>query len=214
MAAVRRLAPDLVFLDIQMPELDGMAVVEAVGPERMPSTIFVTAYDDYAVRAFEVHAVDYLLKPYGRVRLQKALGRVRDHFERDRAGALATRLLAVIDELRQPAAAGERLIIRADGRVAFVAIDDVDWVEAEGNYVRIHTSRDSHLMRETMLSLQQRLGDRFFRIHRSCIVNVARVQELRIASGGDYNVILKNGTTLALSRLQKDALQTRLARIE
>jgi two-component system, LytTR family, response regulator len=209
-AAVRRLAPDLVFLDIQMPEMDGLAVVEAIGPDRMPSTIFVTAYDAYAVRAFDVHAIDYLLKPYGRLRLQKALARVRRIFERDRTGALATRLLSVIEELRRPAGTGERLIIRADGRVTFVAVDDVDWVEAEGNYVRVHTDRESHLMRETMHSLQQRLGNRFFRIHRSCIVNVARVQELRIASGGDYNVILQNGTSLALSRQQKDALRSRL----
>ncbi len=210
---MQRLAPDLVLLDVQMPEMDGIAVVDAIGPERMPATIFVTAFDEYAVAAFEVHAVDYLLKPFGRARLQKALGRVRRHLERDRAGALATRLLAVVDELRGPARRGDRLMLRTGGRVTFVDVDGIDWVEAEGNYVRIHLAGESHLLRETMYSVQKRLGDaRFFRIHRSRIVNVSRIRELRLAAGGDYDVILSNGASLGLSRLYKDALQARLAR--
>jgi two-component system, LytTR family, response regulator len=119
-AAVRRLAPDLVFLDMQMPELDGLAVIEAVGADRMPPTIFVTAYDEYAIQAFEVHAVDYLLKPFGRGRFQKALARARGYLESERAGALANRLVALVEELRSPIFTGERLMVRAGGRVVFL----------------------------------------------------------------------------------------------
>jgi two-component system LytT family response regulator len=210
--AVRRLSPNLVFLDLQMPELDGLGVVDAVGVDRMPLTIFVTAYDEYAVRAFEVHALDYLLKPFGRGRFQKAIARAREHLERGRAGALAERLAAVFDELQTPKRHGPRLMIRANGRVRFVEIDRIDWVEAEGNYVRVHAGPDSHLIRDTMAKLLPQLGEaQFFRIHRSRIVNIDRIKELRLASGGDYDVILRDGSRLPLSRLYKDALQSRLA---
>jgi two-component system LytT family response regulator len=210
---VRRLSPDLVFLDMQMPELDGIAVIEAIGPDRMPPTIFVTAYDQYAIQAFDVHAIDYLLKPFGRVRFQKALAKARVHLERDRAGALADRLMALVDELRAPQLSGERLMVRSGGRVVFVNVDQIDWIEAEGNYVRVHAAGESHLLRETMVNLFARLGEaRFFRIHRSRIVNLTRIKSLRLAAGGDYDVILKDGRTLGLSRLYKDALQERLAR--
>jgi len=213
--AVRRLAPDLVFLDMQMPELDGFGVIEAVGPERMPPTIFVTAYDEYAIQAFEVHALDYLLKPFGRGRFQKALMRARQQLERDRAEALARRLVALVEELRTPRRAGERLMVRAGGRVVFVDTEQIDWVEAEGNYARLHVGQESYLLRETMANLMERLGhQRFFRIHRSRIVNLDRIRELRLAAGGDYEVVLKNGMRLALSRLYKDSLQERLARGE
>jgi two-component system, LytTR family, response regulator len=210
--AVRRLSPDLVFLDMQMPDLDGMAVIETIEADRMPATIFVTAYDQYAIQAFDVHAIDYLLKPFGRTRFQKALAKVRAHLERDRAGALADRLMALVDELRTPQVSGGRLMVRSGGRVVFINLDQIDWIEAEGNYVRIHAAGDSHVLRETMVSLSARLGDtRFFRIHRSRIVNVTKIKELRIAAGGDYDVILKDGRTLGLSRLYKDSLQQRLA---
>ncbi len=211
--AVRRLGPDLIFLDMQMPDLDGLGVVEAIGADRMPATIFVTAFDEYAVQAFEVHALDYLLKPFGRARFQKAIARAREHMERDRAGALAGRLVRLIEEMRAPAASGDRVMVRDSGRVVFIDVEHIDWIEAEGNYVRIHTQSQSHLLRETMANLQLRVGaQRFFRIHRSRIVNVARIKELHLAAGGDYDVILENGVKLGLSRLYKDALQERLAR--
>lgn len=211
--AVHQFSPDLIFLDVQMPGMDGMAVVEAVGADRMPATVFVTAYDEYAVQAFEVHAVDYLLKPFGRTRLQKALARVRARLDGDRASAVAARLLAVVDELRSPASSGERLIVRSGGRVTFVDVDQIDWVEAEGNYVRIHTAGESHLVRETMAKLQARLEpERFFRIHRSRLVNVSRIKELRLGAGGDYDVVLHDGRHLGLSRLYKETLQERLAK--
>jgi len=165
------------------------------------------------VQAFELHAVDYLLKPCGRTRLQKALDRVRWHMDRDRAGALAERLLAVVDELRKPEPAGERLLIRADGRVTFVEMGRIDWMESEGNYVRIRAGADSHLMRDTLTRLQARLDPaKLFRIHRSRLVNLTRIKELRLAAGGDYDVVLKTGDVLGLSRLYKDALQECLSR--
>lgn len=208
---IRQSSPDLVFLDLQMPGMDGFKVIEAIGVDRMPPTVFVTAYDEYAVRAFEVQAIDYLLKPFGRQRFQSALARARRHLERDRQGELAQRLSELLRTGRSEST--ERLLVKAGGRVSFVDIDSIDWVEAEGNYVRIHAGSQVHLMRETMNGLIARIGERqFFRIHRSRIVNIARVKELIIAGGGDYQVLLWDGTRLGLSRLYRDALQSQLSR--
>ena len=208
---IRQSSPDLVFLDLQMPGMDGFKVIEAIGVDRMPPTVFVTAYDEYAVRAFEVQAIDYLLKPFGRQRFQSALARARRHLERDRQGELAQRLSELLRTGRSETT--ERLLVKAGGRVSFVDIDSIDWVEAEGNYVRIHAGSQVYLMRETMNGLIARIGERqFFRIHRSRIVNIARVKELIIAGGGDYQVLLWDGTRLGLSRLYRDALQSQLSR--
>lgn len=208
---IRQSSPDLVFLDLQMPGMDGFKVIETIGVDRMPPTVFVTAYDEYAVRAFEVQAIDYLLKPFGRQRFQSALARARKHLERDRQGELAQRLSELLRTGRLETT--ERLLVKAGGRVSFVDIDSIDWVEAEGNYVRIHAGPQVHLMRETMNSLIARIGERqFSRIHRSRIVNIARVKELIIAGGGDYQVLLWDGTRLGLSRLYRDALQAQLSR--
>ena len=209
--SIRHAAPDLVFLDLQMPGMDGFKVIETIGVDRMPPTVFVTAYDEYAVRAFEVQAIDYLLKPFGRQRFQSALARARKHLERDRQSELAQRLTELLRTGRSTTT--ERLLVKAGGRVSFVDIDSIDWVEAEGNYVRIHAGSQVHLMRETMNGLIARIGERrFFRIHRSRIVNIARVKELIIAGGGDYQVLLWDGTRLGLSRLYRDALQAQLGR--
>ena len=208
---IRQSSPDLVFLDLQMPGMDGFKVIEAIGVDRMPPTVFVTAYDEYAVRAFEVQAIDYLLKPFGRQRFQSALARARKHLERDRQGELAQRLSELLRTGRSETT--ERLLVKAGGRVSFVEIDSIDWVEAEGNYVRIHAGSQVYLMRETMNGLIARIGERqFFRIHRSRIVNITRVKELIIAGGGDYQVLLWDGTRLGLSRLYRDALQAQLGR--
>lgn len=210
---IRNASPDLVFLDLQMPGMDGFKVIEAVGIERMPPTVFVTAYDEYAVRAFEVQALDYLLKPFGRQRFQSALARARKHLERERQGEMAGRLAELLRTGRSPETSTERLLVKSGGRVSFVDVESIDWVEAEGNYVRLYAGDQVHLMRETMSGLIDKIGPkRFFRIHRSRIVNVKRVKELLIAGGGDYQVVLWNGTKLGLSRLYRDALQEQLTR--
>ena len=206
-------APDLVFLDLQMPGMDGFKVIEAVGVDRMPPTVFVTAYDEYAVRAFEVQAIDYLLKPFGRQRFQSALARARRHLERERQGEMAGRLAELLRTGRPQESGGDRLLVKSGGRISFIDVESIDWVEAEGNYVRLHAGDQVHLMRETMSGLIDKIGaHRFFRIHRSRIVNVKRVKELLIAGGGDYQVVLWNGTQLGLSRLYRDALQEQLSR--
>lgn len=202
-------SPDLLFLDLQMPGMDGFGVIEAVGIERMPPTVFVTAHDEYAVRAFEVQAIDYLLKPFGRHRFQSALARARRFLEREKHGAIAGRLAELLQERQSQR--GDRLLVKTGGRVCFVEVDSIDWVEAEGNYVRLYAGDQVHLMRETMNGLVDKVGARrFCRIHRSRIVNIKRVKELLIAGGGDYHVVLWDGTRLGLSRLHRDALQERM----
>jgi two-component system LytT family response regulator len=211
---IRDASPDLVFLDLQMPGMDGFKVIETIGVDRMPPTVFVTAYDEYAIRAFDVQALDYLLKPFGRQRFQSALERARKHLERERKGAMAERLAQLLRTGRPPQSTeSSRLLIKSGGRVSFVDVDQIDWVEAEGNYVRLHVGDQIHMLRETMNRLIERIGSqRFFRIHRSRIVNITRVKELLIAGGGEYHVVLWNGTKIGLSRLYRDALQEQLTR--
>jgi two-component system LytT family response regulator len=211
--AIESHRPDLVFLDLQMPELDGFGVISAVGPERMPSVVFVTAYDEFALRAFEVHALDYLLKPFGRQRFEQALDRARQHLARARAGDLAAQLLALVQDARVHRPSPERIVVRSGARVLFVDISHIDWIEAEGNYVRLHVGAESHLIRETMAAMEQRLGAEVFaRIHRSRIVHVGRVKELRVTASGDYEAVLRDGTALGVSRMYRDKLQERLRR--
>jgi two-component system LytT family response regulator len=210
-AAIRQQQPDLIFLDIQMPELDGFGVLEAVGPEAMPLVVFVTAYDQFALRAFEVHALDYLLKPFDRERFRKALGRARNRLEQTQErGQIREQLSALLTELKSEnpeAKAIDRLAIKSEGRVVFVKVTDIDWVEAADNYVNLHVAGGAHLMRETMSSLEGRLpGDKFLRISRSTIVNIERIKELQPLFHGEYAVILRNGTRLTLSRGYRDKL--------
>jgi two-component system LytT family response regulator len=209
--AVRRLAPDLVFLDIQMPHLDGFGVVEAVGADRMPPTVFVTAYDRHALRAFEVAALDYLLKPFDRDRFRATLQRAKDRLRRDRAADTPARLTALLDEvqaLRRPA---DRIAVKAEGRILLVPTETIDWVEACGNYSKLHVGRHTHLLRETMSALEDRLDPmRFARIHRSTIVNAERIRELQPHFHGDYVVVLADGTELMMSRGYRPRLQALL----
>ena len=212
-SAIKAHRPDLVFLDMQMPELDGFGVIDAVGVDRMPPVVFVTAYDAFALRAFEVHALDYLLKPFGRDRFEQALDRARRHLERQRAGELATRLMALVEDVRPAGGRPDRLMVRSGARVVFVDADQIEWVEAEGNYVRLHAGSESHLVRDTMQSMERRLGPaRFARIHRSRIVNLSRVRELRLVANGEYEAVLHAGVRLGVGRLYRDALQERLRR--
>lgn len=207
-------SPDLVFLDVQMPKLDGFEVIQTVGAERMPAVVFVTAYDQHALRAFEVQALDYLLKPFDRDRFQGALKRVRRQMENSDSGDLGRRLLALVRDLKndRPTKA-ERLVVKSGGRLFFLRAEEIDWIEAAGNYVRLHVGAEAHLLRETMTSIEGRLHpETFFRIHRSHIVNIERIKELQPWFNGEYVVILRNGTRLTLSRGYREKLQERLGR--
>jgi two-component system LytT family response regulator len=211
--AIESAKPDLVFLDVQMPAVDGFGVIERVGADRMPAVVFVTAYDEYALRAFEVHAIDYLLKPFGRDRFQQTLKHAREHLERRRAGDLGRRLLALVHDIRPQPQPLDRLVVKSGGRVYFLRTDEIDWIEAAGNYVRLHLGEDSHLLRETMTNMEARLdGRRFMRIHRSRIVNADRIKELQPWFNGEYVVVLQNGTRLNLSRGYREKLQERLGK--
>lgn len=210
--AVRDLAPDLVFLDVQMPLLDGFEVVGAVGADSMPPVIFVTAYDEYAIKAFEVHALDYLLKPFDRARFDRALERAKEHLaRRGEDGALAGQLRALLDEVRSgrdAAAEGDRLLIRSRGRITIVPTRELDWIEAAGNYARLHAGEETHLMRETMTALADRLpATEFVRVSRSAIVRVDRIRELKRRSHGEYTIVLRDGTKVKSSRGYTDRLE-------
>ncbi|HEX7154442.1 MAG TPA: response regulator [Thermoanaerobaculia bacterium] len=204
--AITELAPDLVFLDIQMPEVDGFDVVQAIGVARMPPVVFVTAYDEHALRAFDVHAVDYVLKPIDRHRFRTAVERAR------RRLALAPqqpdrRIAAALGELGRPAHDyAKRLAIKGDGRVLLIDVDEVDRLETAGNYVEVHSGARHHLVRETMASLEARLDPaRFVRVSRSSIVNADRVRELQPMFNGDYVVVLRDGTKVTGSRRYRAA---------
>ena len=205
--------PDLVFLDVQMPAMNGFEVIETVGAERMPLVIFVTAYDQHALKAFQVRALDYLLKPFDRERFQEALQRARAHIQRNETGDLGRRLLALVKDLRRDQPKTDRLVVKSGGRLFFLRTDEIDWIEASGNYVRLHVGPTSHLLRETMNAIEGRLDpEKFFRIHRSRIVNMERIQEMQPWLNGEYAVLLRTGTRLTLSRGYREKLQDRLAR--
>ncbi len=211
--AIQQQHPDLVFLDVQMPALDGFGVIQRIGPEKMPTVVFVTAYDEHALRAFEVHALDYLLKPFGRDRFQETLRHAREHIERRRAGDLGRRLLALVHDVKPEPQRPDRLVVKSGGRVFFLRTDEIDWIEAAGNYVRLHLGEDAHLFRETMNGRESRLdGRRFIRIHRSRIVNTERIKELQPWFNGEYVVILRNGTRLTLSRGCREKFQEQLGK--
>ena len=200
--------PDLVFLDVQMPELDGFGVIEAIGVERLPTVIFVTAYDKYALRAFEVHALDYLLKPFDPERFTTALQRARAQIEHKHISDLSDRLQDLIDDLKAGPKYAERIVIKSAGRIFFLGIEEIDYIEAADNYVRLHAGRASHLLRETMSGIEKRLDPaRFMRVHRSTIINVRRIKELHALFHGEYEITLLDGTRLTSGRGYRDRLQ-------
>lgn len=241
-AAIREQRPDLVFLDVQMPDLDGFGVVSALREEEsMPAIVFVTAYNEYAVKAFDVNAVDYVLKPFDGERFRSAFQRARSAMEQKNSAEAGRRIKALLEEVlgEQRAAQAltgangngggggalqaqpvqrarylDRLMVKHDGRVFFVKVADVDWFEASGNYVRVHVGRVSHLIRETMHGIEAQLDPNLFaRIHRAVIVNMDRIRELQPWFAGDYIVILRDGRQLKLSRTYREALQTRMHRL-
>ena len=207
-AAISDLRPDLVLLDVEMPRVDGFGVLEALDPEALPAVVFVSAHDQYALRAFEAHALDYVLKPFDEARVDRALRRVRGQLARSAATAphVDPRLASLLDELRQQRRS-DRLVVRTGGRVVFLRTEDIDWVEASGNYVRLHVGSESHLLRDSMKNMERRLDPTtFIRIHRSAIVNVDRIRELEPWFHGEYIVILRDGTRLTASRVFSDRL--------
>ena len=230
--AIERDRPDLVLLDVQMPGLGGFDVVEAIGAERMPAVVFVTAYDEFALRAFDALAIDYLLKPIDDERFARALERVRRRLQERTESAIGRRMTALLRERQgdgastlpdedapRPAAppppspeavrhAQGHVLVRDRGRVLILEIPEIDWIEADGDYVRVHAGGRAHLLRETMAAMERTLTPhRFARIHRSAIVNLSRVAELRPLTSREYAVVLRDGTRLRMSRRFRDRLQ-------
>ena len=214
-AAVQAIAetqPDLVFLDVQMPELDGFGVLRRVGPGRAPGVIFVTAFDQYALRAFEVHAVDYLLKPFTRERLLDAVARVRESRQPGERGQ-DPRLAALLEELTERPRFLRRLPARAGSRIVLIDAADIDWLQAADNYVLVHAGGREYLLRETLTRLEGELDPQeFVRIHRSVLVRFDRIGDLVPTVHGDYRVTLKSGVQLTLSRTYRDRVERVLKR--
>ena len=214
-SSIRALEPDLVFLDVQMPEMNGFEVLEHLTDLPLPVIIFVTAYDQYALKAFEVSALDYLLKPFDDARFHKALSQARRQIEQHHASELGRKLLTLMaargirpDAPRYLA----RVMVKTAGRVVFIRAEEIDWIEAYDNYVRLHVGGKAHLLRQTMNELEAALNpDRFARIHRSTIVNLDRVKELH-PHFNEHLVVLQDGTELKLSRTRKEWLEQWLGR--
>ena len=215
---IKSQSPALIFLDIQMPEMNGFEVLEHIAEDVLPAIVFVTAFDKYALQAFEVHALDYLLKPFDDARFEKALRQAKKQIEDREITELSRRLLDLLDERAAPQAArakGERyltrLMIKSAGRVTFLKTAAIDWIEADNYYAKLHTEKKSHLLRESLNDLEARLDPKqFARVHRSAIVNLDRVKELQTHFNGEQIVVLLDGTELKLSRSRREELQTKL----
>ncbi|MBO0721077.1 MAG: response regulator transcription factor [Blastocatellia bacterium] len=210
--AIRHEVPDLVFLDIQMPRMGGFGVIEAIGAKRMPHVIFVTAYDEHALQAFEVSALDYLLKPVDGARFFEALERARNRIRGENLDAINQQLQELMEALKAERKYLERFAIKsttkAGGRIIFLEVDEIDWIGAADNYVQVHSGKASHLLHTTMNGLESKLDPaKFLRIHRSVIVNIGRIKELQPMFHGEYRIILKDGTELSTGRGYRENLQ-------
>ena len=206
--AIRRLKPDLVFLDVQMPGLDGFGVLEALSPEEIPAVVFVTAFDQYAVRAFEAQAVDYLMKPFSKERVEEALRRVRELVKGKSLEDFRESVAKIVEKIRRDRSFPEWVLLKADGKNIFVKVKDIDWIESSRNNVRIHVGQTIYLLHETTSAIASRLDPKkFLRIHRSAIVNIERIKELHPWFNGDYAVVLRDGTQLTLSSSYRDRLK-------
>jgi two-component system, LytTR family, response regulator len=207
-SAIRKIRPDLVFLDVQMPEMDGFAVLQEVGAERMPAVVFVTAHDRYAIRAFEINALDYLLKPVTRERFGKALGRAKDRLHAHPVDDASRQIIGLLETIASPRRYIKRLAVRSAGKTVFVDVETVDWMEAAENYVQLHAGQERHLLHATMNALEKSLDPEIFlRIHRSIIVNVGRIKELQPGSPGGYLITLQNGKQLQSGRTYANKLK-------
>jgi len=206
-AMIRKENPDLVFLDVQMPEMDGFAVLEAIGIESLPEIIFATAYEQYAIRAFELHALDYLLKPFDQTRFKEAIKHAKERFRSLRQNDGRMQISALLDSIKNKPQYLERLVIKAGGRITFLRTDEIDWIEADDKYVHLHTSKARPMVRQTLSAMEAQLDPaKFRRVHRSAIVNVERIAELQPLFSGEYSILLQDGTKLTLSRNYKDKL--------
>ena len=204
--AIKSKAPDLVFLDIQLPEMNGFELIESMPARRAPSIIFVTAYDQFALKAFKIHAVDYLLKPVEGARLKEALDHLRKQL-RHGGDDVRGRLAELIGDLEAQSGRANRIVLRSDGEVLVLKPAEIDWVESAGNYVCFHVGAETHIFRETMNQVEERLHDHnFARIHRSAIVNLDRIKRLKPTLYGDYSVELRNGIKLTMSRSYRQAV--------
>ena len=216
LSAIRTYRADLLLLDIQMPGMDGFQVLNELSPEEMPVVIFTSAYDQYAIRAFEAHALDYLLKPFDQERLHHAIERARLELNKSRDREITHRILDLLSQVKSemPAPSSEgRLVIRAKGRVVFLNLSEIDWIEASANYVRLNAGKESHLFRETIGRVSERLNpNHFVRVHRSTIVNVRKIKELIPVNSGEYIVVLKNGKELSCSRSYRAALESMIVK--
>ncbi len=198
--------PDVVFLDIHMPEMDGMEVINTIGTDQMPFIIFVTAYNQYAIDAFEKHAFDYLLKPFSPKRFRDAVNRVLQFVEQQKDKPSSEQLVDVLRQIEPEKKTVKRLAIRSTSRIYFLQVNEIDWIESAGNYVDIHTGDQTHLIRETMANMEAKLNpEQFIRVHRTAIVNLDRVVDIQ-PDGYDFVVRLKNGKTMGMSRRYKDKL--------
>jgi two-component system LytT family response regulator len=207
-AAIRNTRPDLVFLDVQMPEMDGFSVVKEVGAEHMPAVVFVTAHDQYAIQAFEINAIDYLLKPVTEERFTQALARAKSRLQARPADEASRQILSLLETITAPHRHLKRLAVRSAGKTVFVEVEDVDWIEAAENYVQLHLGRVGHLLHVTMNALEKSLDPEIFlRIHRSLIVNVRRIKELQPALHGEYVVTLQDGVRLQSGRIYHEKLK-------
>jgi two-component system LytT family response regulator len=213
LSGIQELAPDVALLDVAMPGMSGVDVVRALEPGRRPAIVFVTAFDQYAIDAFDLHAVDYLLKPFDSTRFTVAFQRVRDRLRSSRRDDATARVDAVLKALEQRHNTTGRLVVKDGDKVILIPTAEIVWCEAEDNYVRIHTVRGRHLVRLTMRALVEQLDpQRFARVHRSSVVNLSCVREFRPSAAGDYQVVLTDGTRLTLSRSYRDAVLGRLSR--
>jgi two-component system, LytTR family, response regulator len=212
-SAIRTHGADLLVLDIQMPGMDGFQVLNELSPEEMPVVIFTSAYDQYAIRAFEAHALDYLLKPFDQDRLHHAIERARMELNKSQDREITHRILDLLSQVKSemlpaPPTQG-RLVIRAKGRIVFLNLAEIDWIEASANYVRLNVGKESHLYRETIGRISERLNpNHFVRVHRSTIVNVRKIKELIPVNSGEYIVVLNNGKELSCSRSYRAALES------
>ena len=200
--------PDLVLLDVQMPGLDGFGVLASVDPDNLPAVVFVTAFDRYALKAFEAHAVDYLMKPFSGERLHQAVERARAAIDRSASKDLKTQLRALLDDIERERQYPEWLLIKKDDRSVFLRVEDIDWIESARNNVRLHVGKDVYVYHETTSGIEARLDPKhFFRIHRSTIVHIERIRDMHPWFNGDYAVTLKDGTRLTLSSTYRERLK-------